>query len=235
MADSPFIESDFDGGSDGDGLVTGDVIWWVPDRPTGWSIGDASVDGVPYKKRSVRPHPEGTGYQAVLEYEGLVDGIDPPEDEARQWSIQITERMDPIETHPEFAKLKSDYGGTVENGKVKWPETIPSGTTSGSFGSSSKTATVANPMLNTTHYPVLLGNASYTRVARSLPSNLLSIPGQVVTSLPSSSGMTTPDGYVWIRALPQSTGYGNAFRLTDTYKLTKSESWVYLIYKIIGR
>lgn len=228
MADSPFITQDFDGGSDGNGLVTGNVVWWVPDRATGWLIGDASIDGVPRKKTSVSPQPDGIGYLATINYEGIVDGIDPPEDEPRQWNGRIIERQDPIETHPKFPDLLKTYKGTVKNGKVTWPETITS-------GSGSKIVTKANPMLNVTHYPVLLGEITYTRMVRDLPSSIFRVVGKVHNSLPTSSGLATPEGYVFVQALPQWQGYGNSFRLTDTYKLTQAEGWVNLIYKIIGR
>lgn len=235
MPDSPFIEVDFDGASDGNGLVTGAVTWWLPDRDSAWGLSQAAVDGVPFKRfSSVRPHPEQVGYQAVLEYEGLVDGIDPPEDESRQWNIQITARMDPIETCPNFAELKKTYGGVMENGKVRWPETIPLSKSSGGFGSS-KTTTQENPMQNVTHYPVLLGQAVYTRMVRNPSSDLLKGIGAVIESLPSSARTDTPEGYVWIRSTPGRTGFGNAFRLTDTYKLERKEGWVYQIQKIIGQ
>ena len=228
-----FLFQDFDGGSDGKGLVSGSLIWWTPVRSEGWTIGDPSVDGIPYKMRKVKPDGDGLGFYATLYYEGLAENVDPPVDEAKLWVGAITERQDPIETHPKFEAIKKAYGGTVENGKVKWSETIPAGKTGGGIGSGSSKATRPNPMLNVTHYPVLLGEITYTRMVRNLPSDLFEVVGKVHASLPASSGVPTPEGYVFVQGLPQWSGKGNAFQLRDTYKLTPAEGWLDLISKLL--
>jgi hypothetical protein len=234
MMSDEFIETDFSGGSDGNGLITGSVRWWVPTRDQAWAVGETVVDGIPYKRREVAQDSDKLGFYATLFYEGLSDGIDPPADESRLWSGQITERQDPIETHPKFEELKKTYGGVVENGKVKWPETISGGRKGSGIGSGAAKGTRPNPMLNVTHYPVLLGEVTYTRVVRNLPSDLFSVVGKIHQALPSSSGLTTPEGYVFVQALPKWSGRGNAFQLTDTYKLTPAEGWLDLIYKILN-
>jgi hypothetical protein len=150
----------------------------------------------------------------TVTYQGLT-GTEPGEDQD-DYSIDAEFREEPIEAFPERDLLIKTYGGYIEEGRLKFPETLDSvkGNTSG-LGNGKKTG-AKNPLFGLTSYPVMRLVASHTMVRRTVPASVWREVGTVVKSLPS--GFDEPGGKTWLVDAPIIRKKGNAKTITRRWK-----------------
>jgi hypothetical protein len=168
-------------------------------------------------------------------YKGLADGGDSGFGVERgTYRIYGEWREEPIETFPERQKLMEDYGGFIEDKKLKFPETIPlsSAAAAGNalgfavgfaVGLAVPSATQGssggerNPMLNVTSYPVYYEVAEMTYVDTKVDPEVHREVGTVVESLPAGFDYVG-EATSWLVDVPSIDKQGNARRITRRWK-----------------
>lgn len=200
---------------------------------------DEALSGVPSEYRGLRRYgrngsewdPDADQYIVQVTYQGLL--ASEPTEEDDDFAIDAELREEPIEAFPDRALLESNYGAYIEDGRLKFPETL-SGSGKGSTGlSSGKNSKGKNPLFGVTTYPVMRMIASQKMVRRTTPASIYSDVGRIVKSLPS--GFDEPGNKTWIVDAPQVQKRGNARVITKRWKDIDPIKHVEALYTLIRR
>lgn len=185
---------------------------------------DEALTGIPYAYRGLirRGHSGGTWepddnkWIVDVTYQGLVAGD--PSEELDQFEISGEFREEPIEAFPERAALQSNYGAYIDNeGRIKFPETLPTKSTSTFGGSTGTGSSEQNPMFGLTTYPVYYERASHTYIRSSVPSTVHKKKGTIITNLPAGFEYGG-DAKAWFVDAPAIRKTGNCWTITENYK-----------------
>jgi hypothetical protein len=205
---------------------------------------ERALFGLPEDTRNYTQQSEGAGrYEVNITYKGISpSGPSPqsPDADSAQWSGKVVIREEPLESCPELQQLLTEYEGTIkkENGKVvlDWPEFLTSGGGGSGLGSGGN-GKVRNPMFGAKTYPVISGEVQveYVWANSKLPNDLYNRVGRALPALPGGR-VPTPDGYVWIVMCPEFVQHGErAWKIRQSYRLAKKDSYIAIIHKVIGR
>ena len=212
------------------GIITIRQKWVVDTLLETLTVGSGRLLGLPEDDRDFGEREDGR-FEGTITYAGSQG--DTPQDKEK-WSGRIFYREEPIESLPGVERLVKLYEGSYDDqGKIVWPETLSSGSSSGTGlggGGSKKT----NPMFGAKTYPVVSGEVSHTYQRRVLPANLFKRLGKVIKSLPGNSGVQTPAGCVWVCQPPEWEGVGDCWQISDHYLLAKEEGYLAIVSKILG-
>lgn len=173
-------------------------------------------------------------------YEGqLEDGSDNPE--LDQFEIVPEFREEKIENFPDRQALVDQFGAFVEDGKLKFPEALPTraaGTATGLIGatvagaagfgaagiglSAAQSALQAknfekNPLFGLTTYPVEYEVATHTFVRSQVPASAHRLKNTVITDLPAGFEYAG-DTDAWFVTAPRIVKVGSAKRIVQRYK-----------------
>lgn len=163
-------------------------------------------------------------------YQGLVSG-DPAID-LDQYEIQGEFREEPIESYPDRAGLVSTYGAYIEEGRIKFPETMPTKASTGF--TSGKTSTQQNPLFGLTSYPVYYEQASHTYVRTSVPASVHNKVGTVLSNLPGGFEYDGP-ARAWFVDAPLLRKTGNCWTITERYKEMDAMKHINALYSLIKK
>ncbi len=173
------------------------------------------------------------GYQVGLRYEGIPSGA--PLNERPVWQLSGELVEWPIERHPNVQTLIDDYGGYIENGRLKFPPTRPKGKGDDSGGGgfaqgSDETGEEANIMWNAEKIRVYLPAYHWSFVSRRKPS-LLDKVGKVIKRPPGNP--ETPEGSDWLYAVPDIAYRGNIYEVTEHYMGSPPGGWPPEVAKLV--
>lgn len=218
------------------GKLTLTSKWIVDDLEEVLTVGDDEILGLPEIDRDFAQLNDGKGrYEVTITY----GGIDPkgPNRQGKQggtWSGRITIREEPIETAPNFEKLRVEYEGDVDdNGKVTWPVNLSKARTGTGLGGK-KTTSKKNPMYGVSTFPTIGGEVEHSYMLKEEPPDLLTRVGLVISQLPSG-GPKTPKDYVWVTMCPEFEPHGKAWQIRDKYQLVHRDGYLAVVYQVIRR
>lgn len=164
-------------------------------------------------------------------YQGII-AADPAVD-LDQFDIQGEFREEPIEAFPDRAALVSTYGAYVEEGRLKFPETLPTKSSASGFASS-KTSSAQNPLFGLTSYPVYYETASHSYARTSVPASVHTKVGTIISNLPAGFDY---DGSAkaWFVDAPILSKTGSAWRITERYKEIDALKHINALYALIKK
>lgn len=252
------------GGKNESGNTRIKVSWWVETLAECLAAGNASELGLPQRSREFKTHDDetrGAGYQVDILYEGVPDGTEDGEDE--DWEFDPTFAEEPIETHPEFARLKEDYGGVLgADGRVVFPQTLDGptnlkiglasgqgaavgGVLGGAIGAAAGAITAAAASAATAAAAArpnpLFGLKTYfvTKAVWRRTRTLKRVPKSVLDTIGTvvgklpTSAIPTPKGRNWLILPPKIQKRGNAVSVADQYMLSGPGGWPPDVYQLI--
>ena len=199
---------------------------------------DDAIFGVPASYRGlIRRGHNGAEWDAEedkwivdVTYQGLVSG-DPSQD-LDQYEIQGEFREEPVESFPDRAALIASHGAYIEEGRLKFPETMPAKT--GSGFTSGKATSEQNPLFGLTSYPVYYEQASHTYVRTHVSASVHNKVGTVIANLPSGFEYDGP-AKAWFVDAPQLRKTGNAWTITERYKEMDAMKHINALYSLIKK
>lgn len=225
MPDAPVKQALETGSRDRQGRITIKRVWVVYSLAEVFTVGEPTLLGFPEDDRDFTERELPGTYQVTITYAGLQNDTPPEKD---SWNGDISLREEPIETMPGLAALAKKYGGSAgADGKVTWPQYITSGS------GTSQERQVTNPMFGATTYPEIQGEVTREYARKTIPADLLSRIGAVLKTLPGSSGIKTPKGFVWITQTPSFATHGDAWSIRERYRLTRAESYQSIIQSLL--
>ena len=193
-------------------------------------------------------------YVVDAQYEGLADtGTDPEEQD--QYLITGEWREEPIEAFPDRSLLVRDYGAYVEDGKLKFPEKMPTnqaaeaassalgfavgflvGQAVQAFGGGNSESGEAedNPLFGVTTYPVFYQTAERSYVRSTVPSDVYRRVGQVLERLPDGFDYDG-DAVAWFVDAPTVQKVGNANRIVERFKEVDKLKHVQALYALLRK
>lgn len=211
------------------GLISCTVPWVVASEADVLSVGASSAFGVPETKREWSDHESGK-FLVNITYEGT------PDEQGREETYEFDSSFgeEPIESHKDIAAIKAFYGGTVGgDGKITFPEKMPSGNQAAAsgLGGSSAAKSGKNPLFGMTTYLVTKAVFRRTYLRRTFPASLLNKIGSVTRTLPG--GFPTPAGRDWLFMPPKVSKKGNAFEISEEHMLSAPGGWPPQVYSLI--
>lgn len=229
---SSFQMFDLSGERDERGLVSLQIPFHADDLSEFLSYGASNPFGLPEVKRGIKRLETG-GYQITVTFEG----IDPDEDPEGEGTYELDSsfREEPIEAFPGIETIKRDYGGYEVEGKIKFPSTIPAGSSSGSgLVAKNKGENAPNPYYGMTTYRVMHAIFRHTYIRKTIPSSIFDRAGTTANSLPG--GFPTPSGRNWLYQPPKMRRRGDVFEISEELMLSKPGAvWPEAIYSLIQR
>lgn len=221
---------------DKQGGITVSKQWVVDTLDETLTVGEESVLGLPEEDRGSQKRDDGR-HLVTINYKGAQEDSSP---QREKWGGKLTFREDPIQSHPNWTRLRDDYGWVDDGGgKGHFPEEMPAnspGKTGVGTGAAARGQDGAkNPMFGAKTFPVIVGDISHSYIRRELPQDLLGKIGRVLNDLPGNSGIRTPEGYAWLTQCPEFDQEGNAWRIVDHYKLVPKDGYLYIAYNLIKR
>ena len=231
MSHAPFQMLGMTASRDERRLLSVSVPWNCKTLAETMTVGGASPFGLPETGRQVSQL-EDASFQVTITYQGT-EG-EPPAEETYEFDSSF--REEPIESHPQIARIRKRYGGvTNDDGRITFPEKLPSAGSDGSgLSGSESTSTEKNPMFGQTTYLVLHAVFRRTYLKRRVPVNLLDEVGTTREKLPG--GLPTPKGRNWLIMPPKVSKRGNVFEISEEWMLSKpGEKWPPAIYGLIER
>lgn len=201
---------------------------------------DDALSGIPanYRGLTRRGHNGGTWnpddekWIVDVTYQGLL-GSDPGED-FDEYEIDGEFREEPIEAFPDRAALVRDYGGYLEDGRLKFPETLPTKSSAGTGLSSSKASTAQNPLFGLTSYPVYYELATHTYLRTTVPGIVHRRKGTIIASLPGGFSYDG-DAKAWFVDAPKVRKVGNAWQITERFKEIDALKHISALYALIKK
>lgn len=190
------------------------------------------VSGIPFVRFHVTPEDGGGHGISRWYFEGA-----PPQSSLTEavygFEFEGTFSQEPITSHPRWQALKERYGGRLEGGEVKFPETLPQELQGKGLSKVKlKTGEEKNPLYGVETYLSLGAVWSVTRAYRTIPDNLLEGVGCVVKNPPGNP--PTPEGRNWLKMAPTGRRRGNVAEITHRYMLSGIGGWVEDIYSENG-
>ena len=219
------------GSRDERGLIGLTVPWIVATLEEVLSVGASSVFGLPETKREWSDHEAGK-FLVNISYEGAQS----ENGDKDTYEFDSSFGEEPIESHADIEAIKAFYGGTVGgDGKITFPEKLPSGKTGGSGGLSGAQSAKQgkNPLFGLTTYLVTKAVFRHTYLRRVFPATLLNKIGTIVHGLPES--FPTPSGRNWLFMPPKVAKRGNMYEITEELMLSAQGGWPDAVYKLIQR
>lgn len=184
--------------------------------------------GVAETGRTIEDRGNGT-YKLLITCQGM-EG-DAGESETYELDQSIAE--EPIESFPEIAQLRKDYGGQLTaDGRVIFPETLTvqrNRNVSGLGGGNSKAA--KNPMFGVTTWFSFKAIFRHTYLRKNIPASIMSKIGTIEKRLPK--GFPTPSGRDWLVMSPRVILRGNTYEIAEEKMLSAPGGWNPGIYKLI--
>lgn len=201
---------------------------------------DDALSGIPASYRGLlrRGHNGGTWspddekWIVDVTYQGLLSG-DPGED-FDQYEIAGEFREEPIEAFPDRASLVRDYGGYLEEGRLKFPETLPTKTNAGTGLSGAKSSAAQNPFFGLTSYPVYYEIATHTYIRKTVPGSVHKRKGSILASLPGGFSYDG-DAKAWFVDAPLVRKAGNAWSITERFKEIDALKHIRALYALIKK
>ncbi len=175
-------------------------------------------------------------YVVTVTYQGFDPSQGAASGELDSYEITPEWREEPIESHPDVAALKAQYGGTVDpsDGRLKFSETLDGKGGGGTGFGGTKKSSAKNPLFGVTTYPVLRLVATHSYVRDHIPKGIMSKPGTVVKSLPAGFEGEGNDK-TWICDTPQIRKRGNAWEITERWKDVDRLEHLQVLYKLIKK
>lgn len=214
------------------GLISVQVPMFVDSLADTMTVSGGSPYGLPEVGRQISQI-EGAGYQVVITYEGSEGQA--ADDEEGTYEFDSSFREEPIESHPQWPVIKARFGGSVQDDKAVFPETLPRAqiSTYGLTGNEPD-AQVKNPMFGVRTYLALYVVFRRTYVRRAFPRHLLDSVGTTREKLPR--GLPTPKGRNWLVQPPKISKRGDSWEIAEEWTLSKpGEKWPPAIYRYIAR
>jgi hypothetical protein len=205
-----------------------DFISDVRDLPREWEglIMTGDVDVAPRESGKIN---------AVVTYEGLFSGgaSGSPEevDGDGDWEVDPSLSEEPLEASPFLLSLMLEYDGYLdEEGRLRFPEklerTQPS--TKSLFGSDVGRAKIGdrNPMFGRETYLLPGAIVRRTRVLPSVPDDVMSRAGEIITRLPIEALKNANWGDAdWLTLQARPSRFGNAVRLVEEWMKSPPGGW----------
>lgn len=171
-----------------DGRVRISVQWLVDTRAEAINEIPSSYEGLGFAGTQAQPLTKKNGkYVVNASYEGLTDGAASGDPAFDQYEIIGEDREVKIEQFPSWGLLMDEFGAFIEDGKLKFPETLPKkskiGSGLGSVFDSEETED--NPMFGVTTYPEEYELARWSMIRRSVPRSIEKMARTVVNKLPA--------------------------------------------------
>jgi len=231
MSAPPFQMLGLTASRDERGLMRVSVPWNCKDLDATMTVGGSPAFGLPETGRQVNQL-EDASYQVTITYEGAED--EPADEDTYEFDSSF--REEPIESHPQIARIKKRYGGTVgDDGRITFPETLPRAASEGTgLSGAERNAEERNPLFGQTTYLVLHAVFRRTFLKRRVPPDLLNRVGTTCEKLPG--GLPTPGGRNWLVMPPRVARRGNVYEISEEWMLSKpGEKWPEAIYGLIER
>lgn len=190
----------------------------------------------------------GSEWVVTAKYRGLPASASYDPEEFDQYSIEGEWREEPIEAFPNRKLLIDNYGAYVEDGKLKFPEKLPS-TAQGAADALGFAAGFAiglalsdaggsaddgedNPLFGVRSYPVYYDMAEHRYVRETVPGDLTRKAGTIVESLPSGFDYDG-DATAWLVDKPSRFKQGNCWRIVERYKEVDELKHIRALYDLI--
>ena len=229
MAAYPIQTQGLRGSRDERGLISLTIPWIVGSLEEVLSVGGGEVLGLVETKRDWNDHDAGK-FLVNITYEGGQGDSG----QADTYEFDSSFGEEPIESHPAIEAIKAAYGGSVgADGKITFPETMPSKQSSGGtgLGGGPTNNPGKNPLFGLTTYLVTKAVFRHTYLRSSFPSSILDKIGTIVNQLPAQ--FPTPSGRNWLVMPPKVTKHGNMYEITEELMLSAPGGWPAAVYKLI--
>ncbi len=220
------------GGRDENGIITITQPWWCDTLEECFTVGGPSPLGLAEKSRSFGvwdPDSINGGFQVGITYEGLDTEF--PEKDSETFDLDDEFSEQPIEKFHDLEMLQEKYGAEMQDidgeKKLIFPPSMPSGQSSGGggFGKGEEASGEKNKLFGQKTFPQYESVWVHTYSRKSMPRDLLSRVGRVVTKPPGNP--PTPKDRDWFIMAPvvQVFKGQRGVRIVDKYKLSPPGGW----------
>lgn len=222
------------------GILAVKIKCWAPDLLTAVTgrAPDFGLSGlIEYQPRTFSRGVAGEqqGYDVSLTFEGH---LSPDDADGEEFELSGDLSEDPVESHPDFDLLITNYNGTADdgNGRAKWPTTLAdalssSGTRTNSAGEAqlslgtdlvvgSSADATRNPMHGVESYRVPSAIWTRTWVSRRLPKGLIQELATLTSEVPGNDAPELVGREQWLCVRITGTFRGNIWKLRQSWQKT---------------
>lgn len=228
-ATTPHLTEKETGGIDENGYASAAVTYRVPTISDAATYGPSVHElGIPEVSRNWTRLTGGLGYEVTINYKGQYEDED--DGAVGDYSMDISFSEEPIEKHPNLAKIMEEYAGSYdEEDKVVFePELQGEG---GGLAQGGGEDSRKNPMFGVKTYLALSGVFRHTYTSTRRPR--LDVIGNIVGRVPG--GFDTPEDHNWLVMPPKMRRQGrNAYQITQEYLLSQHGGWPESVYGLLG-
>ncbi|MCP4444924.1 MAG: hypothetical protein GY872_07475 [Roseibacillus sp.] len=241
MADS-FKTIGKSGGTDENGLSRITVPWYVDSIDQVWSVGRDAVEGLPAMSRTFTQLGNGH-FKVNVTHEGYSDDDkeegNTGEEATTTWNVDFDFSEEPIEAHHNLEEIKKRYGGTVVEGKVEFPEKLPTNSRSRSgLRTSSNGSNDKNPLFGVETYILLKARISKRYTTEEIPADVSRTMGRIIRTIPNApedlASMDWGDRD-WMIQPPKVEFKGEVRVITQEYLLSPPGGWPEGVHEFIER
>ena len=230
------------GGTDENGLSRITVPWYVQELSQVWTVGNETIQGLPPRSRSFTQLGDGS-YKVNVVHEGYSEEDQEEgntgEEATTTWNLDFDFSEEPIESHHNLEEIKQTYGGTVQEGKVSFPEKLPQNSQSRSgLRSNRRGTTDKNPLFGVETFILLKARASKKFTTTEIPGDISRTMGRIVRTLPDAPEDLAAIDWGdrdWMIQPPQIEFKGEVRVITQEYLLSPPGGWPPGVHEFIER
>lgn len=225
------------------GLAIYVIPWWCRTKDEMRVVGTevpAGLKEIGRRGRSWETETNVMGYRVDITYQGLETDGSVAEELRVTYEYDSRFSEEAIESHPRRQEIMDLYGGYIEDGRLKFPETLPAtgfgvglagveaGLTPDVAGRAA--GTEPNDMFGRTTYPEFVAVFRETRILDRVPQDLLDDVGTIVKDLPEN--FPTPANKDWLILTPIVRPRGTAWEMVLEKLLSPRGGWPELLVEI---
>lgn len=230
------------GGTDENGLSRISCPWYVKNLEDVWTVGNEPIQGLAPTSRTFSQLGDGS-YKVVVTHEGYSDEDQQDgntgEEATTTWNVDFDFSEEPIEAHHNLEEIKKTYGGVVVEGKVEFPEKLPSNNNSRSgLGASRRARTDKNPLFGVETYILLKARISKKYTTTEIPGDVSRTMGRIIRTLPDAPADLANIDWGdrdWMIQPPQIEFKGDVRVITQEYLLSPPGGWPEGVHEFIER
>ncbi|NDD52831.1 hypothetical protein EBZ39_02955 [bacterium] len=221
-------------------MLSVQVPFRVPTLDETLTVSAGAPFGLPEVGRAVNQLEGGAGYQVVITHEGTTGENEGEADGTIEFDQMF--REEPLESHPNWDKIKAEYGGSVVDKELNFPEFLGNATTArvgtltkgltGDYADAARSSQRRNPLFGQKTYLALYVVYRRSYVRKTFPKGILDLAGSTRAKLPG--GLPTPKGRNWLIQPPKVQRRGTSWEVTEEWILSKpGEEWPRWVFDVM--